>query len=61
MIWRKSSHSTTSNDCVEVTAPLPGLIRIRDSKRSSDPGPVVTTNPAPWTAFLTALRSGALY
>ncbi|WP_424214945.1 DUF397 domain-containing protein [Streptomyces sp. BI20] len=54
MRWRRSSHSTGMNNCVE-TAPLPpGRLAIRDSKRPA--GPVLRVSDAAWTGFLTLLR-----
>ncbi|WP_171172135.1 DUF397 domain-containing protein [Streptomyces sp. I05A-00742] len=57
MIWRKSSHSNSSTECLEVAEAIPGLIRIRDSKRSGDPTLIITANTATWTAFLSSLRA----
>ncbi|MGI5336897.1 DUF397 domain-containing protein [Streptomyces sp. CA-181903] len=60
MIWRKSRHSATSNDCLEISGSADDLIHIRDSKRTADPTLILTTHPSTWTAFLAALRTGSL-
>ncbi|CDR10883.1 DUF397 domain-containing protein [Streptomyces iranensis] len=55
--WRKSTFSSgqVSAECVEVSAPTPGLILIRES---DDPAAVITTDPAPWAAFVRGLKRG---
>ncbi|EME97428.1 DUF397 domain-containing protein [Streptomyces mobaraensis NBRC 13819 = DSM 40847] len=59
MIWRKSKHSATSNDCLEIAGSADDLIHIRDSKRAADPTLIITTRPAAWAAFLSSLRACA--
>jgi hypothetical protein len=49
-VWRKSSRSFNSNDCVEVGR----RIGIRDSKAPSAHLPV---SSAAWSAFLRSLKS----
>lgn len=45
-MWRKSSYSNYTNECVEVA----DGVRVRDSK---DPGGLVLAfTPAQWAAFL---------
>lgn len=49
MIWRKSSYSSDSANCVEV-AELPGAVAVRDSK---DPdGGVLLVSLDAWRAFV---------
>ena len=49
--WRKSSHSATNGECVEVG----GAVQVRDSQ---DPdGPVLTFSPGAWQAFTVSLRA----
>ena len=47
--WRKSTHSSASAACVEVTA-LPGGVGVRDSK-NPDAGHLTVT-PSQWAAFV---------
>ncbi|AJT67168.1 hypothetical protein T261_5547 [Streptomyces lydicus] len=58
--WRKSSYSDGhGGDCIEVLDNLPGVVPVRDSK---DPhGPALVIPAAGWTAFVTAVKSGALH
>ena len=49
-VWRKSSYSANSNDCVEVGR----RIGIRDSKAPTAHLPVSTDA---WSAFLRSLKS----
>lgn len=57
VVWRKASYSTNNGGaCVEVTANLPGLVAVRDSK---DPGgPALAVSPDQWTAFTGGVKSG---
>ncbi|WP_055477918.1 DUF397 domain-containing protein [Sphaerimonospora mesophila] len=54
--WRKSSHSGSGNNCVEVATNLPGLVAVRDSKDRS--GPVLAFTPSEWSAFIAGVKSG---
>jgi hypothetical protein len=51
LAWFKSSYSSSGDgDCVEVAAPLPHTIHIRDSKNPT--GPLLTLSPAAWAEFV---------
>ncbi|WP_066943965.1 DUF397 domain-containing protein [Streptomyces lushanensis] len=56
--WHKSSHSSGNNDaCLEVAdgyADIP----VRDSKNPT--GPALRVQPATWSSFIGALKSGSL-
>ncbi|MFF1686285.1 MULTISPECIES: DUF397 domain-containing protein [unclassified Streptomyces] len=58
--WRKSSYSGgNSGDCLEVNdAACPAHLPVRDSKNPH--GPAVAFAAPAWSAFVTAVRSGAL-
>ncbi len=53
--WRKSSHSGSGNNCVEVATNVPGLVAVRDSKDRS--GPVLAFTPSEWSAFIAGVKS----
>jgi hypothetical protein len=54
-LWRKSTRSNGSGNCVEVARNMTAAVAMRDSK---DPdGPVLMVAPAAWEAFTTALKS----
>ena len=54
--WRKSSHSTGGNDCVEVAQTAASCL-IRDSK---DPdGARLAVRPNAWVAFIYGIKHGA--
>jgi hypothetical protein len=56
--WRRSSHSTAANNCVE-TALLPtGPVAVRDSKDTA--GPALLFAPGAWASFVGAVNAGAL-
>jgi hypothetical protein len=46
LTWRRSSHSTSGENCVEVAAPSPGA-EVRDSEEPGDTRPDLSQ--APWT------------
>jgi uncharacterized protein DUF397 len=55
--WRKSTHSGTNGNCVEV-AGRPGVVAVRDSK---DPdGPALVMVPRAWRVFAAQVKSGRL-
>lgn len=55
-VWRKSGHSGSSGNCVEVATNLPGLVAVRDSKNPD--GPALVFTPAEWEAFLAGAKAG---
>lgn len=57
--WRKSSHSNSDGgSCVEVIDGYAAGVPVRDSKVPD--GPAVVFAAPGWTAFVTAVRTGAL-
>lgn len=57
-MWRKSTFSQDTGNCVEVADNVPGLIGVRDSKIPS--GPVLVFAPSEWSAFVGGIKGGAL-
>jgi hypothetical protein len=53
--WRKSSHSNSFANCVEVSD-RGGAVLVRDSKDAC--GPVLRCTPGEWSAFTTGIRAG---
>ncbi|MFJ3794058.1 DUF397 domain-containing protein [Kitasatospora sp. NPDC090091] len=54
--WAKSSYSNNGGECVEVSASLPGLVPVRDSK---DPeGPALVFPADAWRSFVAGVRTG---
>ncbi len=51
----KSSHSTSTGECVEVATNVAGTVAVRDSKRRAG-GSVVELSDAAWAAFLGTAR-----
>lgn len=56
-LWRKSSHSGTAGNCIEVAELGCGYFAVRDSKDSA--GPVLTFNADEWSSFTAWLRAGS--
>jgi hypothetical protein len=57
--WRRSSHSTAANNCVEAAlVPSARLLAVRDSKDRE--GPALLFMPAAWDDFLRAVTAGTL-
>ncbi|MEV6387765.1 DUF397 domain-containing protein [Nocardia xishanensis] len=54
--WFKSSHSSPSQDCVEVAFLADGLVGVRDSKNPA--GGALAFSPEEWAAFTTAVAGG---
>ena len=55
-VWRKSTRSGSTGNCVEVADNLPGLVAVRDSKDPAGPALVIT--PAGWSAFVGGVKGG---
>lgn len=53
-LWRKSSHSGSGDQCVEVAALSTGHRAVRDSKNVT--GPVLLFGPDEWRVFLDSVR-----
>ena len=56
-IWKKSTRSNGSANCVEVATNLQTVVGVRDSK---DPqGPAFSLAPDAWSAFIESLSRGS--
>ncbi|MFY1637692.1 DUF397 domain-containing protein [Solwaraspora sp. WMMB335] len=58
-VWRKSSRSNNSNNCVEVATGVPscdGVVAVRDSKEQN--GPALIFGRDEWRAFLVGAHAG---
>jgi hypothetical protein len=56
--WRRSSHSTAANNCVETAHLASGKLAVRDSKDRQ--GPALLFAPQAWADFVRALSDGGL-
>lgn len=56
--WRRSSHSTAANNCVEAALLGSGQLAVRDSKDLL--GPALLFAPDAWAQFVRALSDGGL-
>jgi hypothetical protein len=56
--WRRSSHSTAANNCVETARLASGQLAVRDSKDVL--GPALLFPPGAWTDFVRAVTAGGL-
>lgn len=54
-VWRKSTRSNGSGQCVQV-AEVAGVVAMRDSKNPD--GPALVFSAAEWRAFVAAARDG---
>jgi hypothetical protein len=54
-VWRKSSYSSQSGNCVEAATNPTGMVAVRDSKNPDGPKLLVST--AEWRAFLEDLKA----
>ncbi|MFF6999188.1 DUF397 domain-containing protein [Streptomyces sp. NPDC008313] len=57
--YRKSSHSNSEHECVEIATNIPTTVAIRDSKHPT--GPSLRVSPTTWTAFRTALTNSRAF
>jgi hypothetical protein len=55
-LWRKSTYSSGSSNCVE-TASRPGTVAVRDSQDSH--GPQLAIPAAGWLAFTRSIKDDA--
>jgi hypothetical protein len=56
--WRKSAHSNSSANCVEV-ATAEHMVGVRDSKQHGH-GPILEFTATQWAAFIADVKSGAV-
>ncbi|MFC4031760.1 DUF397 domain-containing protein [Streptomyces polygonati] len=56
--WRRSSHSTAANNCVETARLASGQLAVRDSKNVL--GPALLFPPDAWADFVRALTGDGL-
>ncbi|WP_254407390.1 DUF397 domain-containing protein [Streptomyces sp. GMY02] len=52
-VWRRSSHSTGANNCVESARTAADVLAVRDSKNVTRPH--LSFSAAAWTSFVSAL------
>jgi hypothetical protein len=55
-MWRKSTRSGSSGNCVEVADNLIGAVAVRDSKNPT--GPALMFTPDEWAAFISGAKDG---
>ncbi|HUY47720.1 MAG TPA: DUF397 domain-containing protein [Streptosporangiaceae bacterium] len=54
--WRKSAHSNSSANCVEVGT-ADRMVGVRDSKQHGR-GPILEFSTAQWAAFVAGVKKG---
>jgi hypothetical protein len=57
-VWRKSSYSGGSGNCIEVAGNLPGAVGVRDSKNPAGSALVFATRA--WRTFVAEVKNGDL-
>ena len=57
-VWRKSSHSGTQGNCVEVATDMTGIVAVRDSKHPH--GAFLAVSRTAWAAFVAGIQNGQL-
>ena len=55
-VWRKSTRSGGTSNCVEVTDNLPGIVAVRDSKNPG--GPPLRFAHGMWDTFTSKVKKG---
>ncbi|MEU0540110.1 DUF397 domain-containing protein [Nocardia sp. NPDC005978] len=55
-VWKKSSFSQPSGECVEVARLSGGRVGVRDSKNPG--GPALVFTPGEWNAFISGVEGG---
>ncbi|MGX1805719.1 DUF397 domain-containing protein [Nocardia sp. NPDC055321] len=55
-VWKKSSFSQPSGECVEVARLSSGRVGVRDSKNPG--GPALVFTPGEWNAFISGVEGG---
>ncbi|MGV9415294.1 DUF397 domain-containing protein [Nocardia sp. NPDC003693] len=55
-VWKKSSFSQPSGECVEVARLSSGRVGVRDSKNPG--GPALVFTPGEWNAFIAGVEGG---
>ncbi len=57
-VWRKSSYSSATGQCIEVADGFPGVVPVRDSKAPE--GPRLVFKADAWTSFTRTMKAGEL-
>ncbi|MEU7768380.1 DUF397 domain-containing protein [Nocardia sp. NPDC049190] len=55
-VWRKSTRSSATKDCIEVAFLGVGMVGVRDSKNPT--GPALVFTPSEWEAFTAGVVDG---